>query len=148
MDYIFGNPPFVSAKSKNDTQKLSFNKVMHKVKNKGNLDFVSAWFIKSLNMMKRNEKIEAVLVSTNSVVQGEQATILWKYMFEHHIFINYAHQSFLWDNKGAYVYCAIIGFLLTNKKQKNYMYMRIINSQKRKKYHGLISIYLITNQYL
>ena len=91
------------------------------VKGAGVLDFVTAWYAKAADMMKKNQKIQAALVSTNSIIQGEQVPILWKYMFEKGVKINFLHQTFKWTNdaKGvAAVYCTIVGFALFDKQEK------------------------------
>ena len=58
--------------------------------------------------------VQAALVSTNSIVQGEQVVAIWKPLIERFaICINFAWQSFLWDSESkdkAHVYCVIIGF--------------------------------------
>lgn len=53
------------------------------------------------------------LVSTNSIVQGEQVSILWDWMLELGMEITFAHRTFAWANEGkgnAAVHCIIVGF--------------------------------------
>jgi len=64
-------------------------------------------------MMDSNTSIQSALVSTNSIVQGDQAGILWEYLFGRGIEINFAYRTFKWSNaaKGkAAVHCVIVGF--------------------------------------
>jgi hypothetical protein len=85
------------------------------------LDFVTAWYSKSLKMMQANQAIHTALVSTNSISQGEQVGILWKYMNEGGAVINFAHRTFKWSNDArgvAAVYCVIIGFALESRQDK------------------------------
>ncbi|MBM6184269.1 class I SAM-dependent DNA methyltransferase [Staphylococcus epidermidis] len=117
LSYILGNPPFIGARLMSNEQKDSFLKVMN-FKNSGNLDFVSAWYYKTALLMQKNKNIKAALVSTNSIFQGEQASILWSILFEMGIHINFAHQTFKWDNNGAIVHVCIAGFSLINDKNK------------------------------
>jgi hypothetical protein len=53
-------------------------------------------------------------VSTNSIVQGEQTSILWGQMLnKYKIKIHFAHRTFKWSNEAkgnAAVYCVIVGF--------------------------------------
>ncbi|MEO7905166.1 MAG: type IIL restriction-modification enzyme MmeI, partial [Candidatus Saccharimonadales bacterium] len=87
----------------------------------GSLDFVSAWYAKATAVMQSNSNIRAALVSTNSITQGEQVAILWKYLFAQGIVINFAHHTFKWinDAKGvAGVSCVVIGFSLKNNGNK------------------------------
>jgi len=63
--------------------------------------------------MDSNTSIQSALVSTNSIVQGDQAGILWEYLFGRGIEINFAYRTFRWTNaaKGkAAVHCVIVGF--------------------------------------
>jgi hypothetical protein len=57
--------------------------------------------------------IKCAFVSTNSITQGEQPTILWKPLMDWGIHINFGIPSFKWisECKGkAFVHCVIIGF--------------------------------------
>ena len=52
------------------------------------------------------------LVSTNSITQGEQASILWPQLFKAGISIYFAHRSFQWNSEArgkAAVHCVITG---------------------------------------
>ena len=113
LNYILGNPPFIGKKEQSESQKKDFLTVMEDIKSASNLDFVSAWYVKAALYMKANKKIEAAFVSTNSITQGEQVSLLWYYLLKMGININFAHQTFKWSNdaKGtAAVHCVIIGF--------------------------------------
>ncbi len=72
-----GNPPFVGARLMSPIQKADVAEIFKSIKNYGNIDYVGCWYIKAANYMK-NTSIETALVSTNSICQGEQTTILWK----------------------------------------------------------------------
>lgn len=113
LSYIMGNPPFVGARLMSDTQKKDvFDIFGEDWKNVGNLDYVSCWYKKSVDMMK-GTMISTALVSTNSVVQGESVANLWKPLFEKGVHFNFAHRTFRWDsesNSKAHVHCVIIGF--------------------------------------
>ncbi len=122
LSYILGNPPFNGSRTMSREQKADLLAVVGKVKEAGFLDFVTGWYFKSIGIMETNPKIKTALVSTNSVSQGEQVSILWKPLLERGVHIDFAHQTFKWSNdaKGnAAVYCVIIGFSLsgTNKKR-------------------------------
>lgn len=58
--------------------KQTLSKVAPKMKGIKNLDFVVSWFIKSARLMNENPNIKSALVSTNSISQGIQATLLWR----------------------------------------------------------------------
>lgn len=110
LQYIIGNPPFIGERYQNDTQRLELEQVFgSKIK----LDYVAGWYLKAAQIIQ-NTKIKVAFVSTNSICQGEQISILWSKMFEHYkIKIHFAHQTFKWNNdaKGvAAVFCVIVGF--------------------------------------
>lgn len=53
------------------------------------------------------------LVATNSIVQGEQAGVLWSWMLDQGMHITFAHRTFAWANEGkgnAAVHCVVVGF--------------------------------------
>lgn len=62
------------------------------------------------------------MVSTNSIVQGEIVSTIWKPILnKYSIAIDFAYKSFKWSNdakKKAAVHCVIIGFSQNNKKTK------------------------------
>lgn len=76
LNYIMGNPPFVGARLMSQSQKSDMSNIFDKLKGVGNLDYVSAWYKKSADLMN-GTAIKTALVSTNSVCQGEPASILW-----------------------------------------------------------------------
>lgn len=113
LSYILGNPPFNGARTMSVEQKADLLHVFGDLKNSGNLDFVTPWHKKAADMMDSNTSVQSALVSTNSIVQGDQAGILWEYLFDREIEINFAYRTFKWSNaaKGkAAVHCVIIGF--------------------------------------
>ena len=71
LSYIIGNPPFLGARLMSSSQKEDMLHVFGKLKGVGNLDYVSAWYRKSAELIQ-NTKVEVALVSTNSITQGEQ----------------------------------------------------------------------------
>ena len=111
-NYIMGNPPFVGARLMSPVQKEDVAEIFKNIKNYGNIDYVGCWYVKAANYMK-NTSIETALVSTNSICQGEQATILWKGMLNNGVNINFAYRTFRWDSEAslkAHVHCIILGF--------------------------------------
>ena len=99
LNYIMGNPPFIGKKEQTKEQKnelmLLFDK---KTKGIGNLDYVSGWYIKASEFMA-NTDITCAFVSTNSITQGEQVPILWSYLLEKEININFAYKTFKWNSE-------------------------------------------------
>ena len=129
LNYIMGNPPFIGARLMNNNQKEEMKKVFKDLKNSGNLDYVASWYEKACDYIKKTN-IEVAFVSTNSICQGEQVSILWKHLFgTYKISINFAHQTFKWANdaKGkAAVFCVIVGFSNNIKEKKLYTYSDVM----------------------
>lgn len=121
LSYIVGNPPFVGKNLQTKEQQEESKIVLRDIKKNRSLDYVANWYKKAADFME-NTNVKTALVSTNSICQGEQATILWKNFFEKPNFnINFAHQTFKWTNEAkgkAGVYCIIVGFSYTKSKQK------------------------------
>lgn len=121
LSYIVGNPPFLGARVMDKIQKADLMKVFEGYKGAGNLDFVSGWYLKAAQLIQ-GTKIQVALVSTNSITQGEQASLLWKIMVEDFgIKINMAYQTFKWASEAtdkAAVHCVIIGFATFDRAEK------------------------------
>ena len=123
LNYIMGNPPFVGARLMNESQKEDISNIFKGTKGSGNLDYVSCWYKKATNYID-NTKIEVAFVSTNSITQGEQVSILWKNILERGVNINFAYRTFRWDSEAslkAHVHCIIIGFSFIKRTEK-YLY--------------------------
>lgn len=120
LNYIIGNPPFVGIRHSKENHRQQLKNVVSVIPKSGSLDYVTAWYVKALSLMESNTQIRTAFVSTNSIVQGEQATTLWKYILEDkQAYINFAYKSFIWNSEAknkASVHCVIIGF---SKKQLN-----------------------------
>ena len=120
LSYIMGNSPFIGARLMTEKQKSDIINVFENIKNVGNLDYVSGWYIKATNFIK-DTNIEVAFVSTNSICQGEQTVILWKLLFEKGIKINFAYKTFKWNSEAsekAAVHCIIVGFSYFNRNEK------------------------------
>lgn len=121
---ILGNPPFVGARIMSSQQKSELLEIFKGVKNAGNLDYVSGWYLKSAEFIE-GTKAKVGLVSTSSICQGDQAGILWNVLMNrYNIFINFAYRSFIWSNEArgkAAVHCIIVGFSQVKKKY-NYIF--------------------------
>ena len=128
-DYILGNPPFIGTAYQSSEQKNELVKIFHDLKSAGMLDYVSAWYAKAAEYIIKSDT-KVAFVSTNSIIQGEQAGILWNYLFsKYKIKIHFAHQTFKWKNEArgnAGVHVVIIGFgAYDTDKKKIYVYENI-----------------------
>lgn len=150
-DYVMGNPPFIGKSNQNEEQKKDLAKAASKVKKYKSLDYVAGWYIKAMHYMqsvtKQNHHIETAYVSTNSIVQGEQVAVLWKYILEENEgCINFAHHTFKWSNEGrgiAAVHCVIVGYSNYNNKEKTIFSYDDISGEPQPSKAKLINGYLI-----
>ena len=108
VNYIISNPPFVGYSFQTPDQKIDLQSIF--LENK-KLDYVACWFQKAADFMIGTET-RAAFVSTNSIIQGEQAAPLWQKLFES-VHIDFAHRPFKWISDSDYltaVHCVVIGF--------------------------------------
>lgn len=125
--FIMGNPPFVGARQQTPAQKNDLVSVFEGMKGTGNLDYVAGWYVKTAKFIS-NLPIKAALVSTNSICQGEQPSLLWKPLFKEGIKINFAHDTFRWTSEAsekAHVYVVIIGFSKIDSARVIYHYPNV-----------------------
>ena len=111
--YVLGNPPFVGKQFATAEQKKDMEIVCGYVKGSGVLDYVAAWYFKAAEYIQ-NYEIKVSFVSTNSICQGEQVSILWNELFKRfHLKIHFAHRTFAWESEArgkAHVHVVILGF--------------------------------------
>lgn len=127
LSYIMGNPPFSGTRTMSKSQKDDVLSVFGKNWNSANsLDYVSCWYKLASDYIK-NTNIQCAFVSTNSIVQGEQVTALWKPLFEENkINFTFAYHTFNWDSEAnikAHVHCVIIGFSICKTSKKKIIYL-------------------------
>ena len=123
LSYIIGNPPFIGANGVSKSQKKELLDIFGAKSNAGILDYVCGWYAKSADFIKETQT-RCAFVSTNSITQGEQVSILWTYLLEREICINFAYKSFIWNSEAkdkAKVHCVIIGFS-TQRNSKNILF--------------------------
>ena len=125
LNYIMGNPPFVGKKEQSETQKKELMETYGKgVSGVGNMDYVTAWYVKAAELMQYTQ-IHTAFVSTNSITQGEQPPVLWRKLAQYNVNILFAHRTFIWDSEAkekAHVHCVIIGFIAGDVNVKRRIY--------------------------
>ncbi|MEJ6980530.1 DNA methyltransferase [Pedobacter sp. P351] len=112
LSFILGNPPFIGSNIMNTLQRAQIVNQFMRMQGSGVLDYVTGWYIKSAQYIE-GTRIKVAFVSTNSIVQGEQTSLLWSQMQKYNIKIHFAHTTFRWKNEAkgnAAVYCVIVGF--------------------------------------
>jgi type I restriction-modification system DNA methylase subunit len=113
--YVLGNPPFLGSSWQSDLQREDTKAIWGQIKGSSSLDYVANWYILAARYAE-GTGAKCAFVSTNSITQGEQPSILWTELYSLGFDIDFAHRSFSWfsDVKGqAAVHCVIIGFSQT-----------------------------------
>lgn len=129
--YICGNPPFLGTTERSKEQSDDMKHVFASFKSIGYLDIVAAWFWKGANFIK-GKKAKCAFVSTNSVSQGDQTSLLWPPIFNLGLSIDFCYQTFSWSNNAkskAAVHVVVVG--LKNKEDESTT-PRIFEAQKDK----------------
>ena len=122
--YILSNPPYVGKHCQSKSQKEDVKLICGSDKKCGILDYVSCWYFKAADYIQTTS-VRVGFVSTNSIVQGEQAGVLWPELFSNNISIYFAFPSFVWTSEArgkAHVHCVIIGFGLESLGHAKYLY--------------------------
>ena len=121
--YVMGNPPYLGAKYQEDCHKEDIDIALSQIAKRRTLDYISCWFILASNYAVNSKAIFA-FVSTNSICQGEQVSILWEYIYTLGLQIQFCYTSFKWRNNAkhnAAVSCIIVGVSeKTNRPKKIY----------------------------
>ena len=109
--YIMGNPPYVGSSMQDVEQKKDKEVVFNGYNNYKNLDYIACWFLKGTQYIATTKALYA-FVTTNSVCQGEQVSLMWKPVNDLNCRIKFAYKSFKWKNNAKHnagVTCTIIG---------------------------------------
>jgi hypothetical protein len=100
--YICGNPPYLGSTWQSAEQKADLQRIFEsRAKSWKSLDYVAGWFMKAADY-SRHTPCVAAFVSTNSICQGQQVSILWPLIFEAGREIVFAHTSFKWANLASH----------------------------------------------
>jgi type I restriction-modification system DNA methylase subunit len=119
--YLIGNPPYQGGKtikelSMKEDVKLAFTGTAYSK----NIDYISIWFLKGARYIA-GSKAKLAFVSTNSICQGEQVSMLWPRVFKLGLEIQFAYTSFKWKNSAkdnAGVTCIIVCLGAVNQNKK------------------------------
>lgn len=139
--FVFGNPPYLGYSKQSKEQKKDLGFVCGHIQNYSKLDYISCWFINGTKYIEKSNGKYA-FVTTNSVTQGEQVSLLWKNVLDRQV-IDFAYKSFMWKNNAknnAMVAVTIIGITNTNSNQKRFYDGDKVNLVEN------ISPYLITGK--
>ncbi len=110
--YICGNPPYKGSQDQTPSQKADLAAAFAgRIKSTKSADYVSGWFILARDYIIRSEAASA-FVTTNSLNQGRQVSLLWPAILSTDLEIRFARPSFPWSNlasKKAAVTVSIVG---------------------------------------
>lgn len=112
VNFVIGNPPFLGARLQSAEQKQDVLAIFDNSRNAGNIDYCGAWHMKAARYTEGTHA-RCAFVSTNSICQGEQVANIWKPLCDTGVHIDFAHNTFRWDNEAvdkANVFCVIVGF--------------------------------------
>lgn len=122
--FILGNPPYLGFQERNAAQKKEMGFVFKELGNVKRLDYIGCWFKLAADYIRAKPSCKCAFVTTNSICQGEQVSLLWPYIGTCNLEISFAHQTFKWSNSAknrAGVSCNIIGLRNTSNAPK-YIY--------------------------
>ena len=157
--YVFGNPPFGGAKFQSPEQRAQVRRVADLGGSGGTLDYVTAWFIRAGDYVRRAQPPDGArpprigFVATNSITQGEQVAQLWPLLFNRRrLEIAFAHRTFAWgsDARGkAHVHVVIIGLDTTEHapRDRRLFVYEDINGESLEGRHAVITPYLVDGEY-
>ena len=118
--FVVGNPPYVGSSMQTKEQKVDMEHVFKGKSGFKNLDYISSWFLKGSRYIQ-NSDIELAFISTKSICQGEQVSMLWPIILGLNLEIGFSYDSFRWSNNAKYnagVTCIIISLRNISKKDK------------------------------
>ena len=121
--FIFGNPPYLGARLLNKEQNQEMEDVFKGVTQFKRLDYIGAWFYLGAKYIE-NTNSKLSFVSTNSICQGEQVSLMWKPILEL-VEINFAYTSFKWQNSAkanAGVTVIVVGLIAKNNSKEKCIY--------------------------
>lgn len=143
--YVCGNPPFISFKERNKSEEQSkdMELLFSEAGNWKQIDYVGAWFYKGAKYIQ-GTNVKLAFVATNSIIQGDQVSLLWEKVLEQNVEIAFGYRSFSWSNsaKGkAAVHVVIVGLACASKEK--YIFEIGANKNVTKRKAKNISPYII-----
>lgn len=141
--YICGNPPYKGSQEQTSLQKEDLKAAFAgRLRSTKSADYVSGWFILARDYVAKTGA-RVAFVTTNSINQGRQVSLLWPTILGDDIEITFARPSFLWSNlasKKAAVTVSIVGLGLRSNQPK-----LVFDSETVKK-ANFIGPYLVPDQ--
>lgn len=120
--FIIGNPPYLGGKKLSKEQSKDMDKAG--LEDRKQLDYIGCWFFKAADFID-GKNASFSFVTTSSVCQGEQAYLLWEYMFNKGLSIGFIYKPFEWKNNAkdnAGVWCTIVGLFKEQAPRKKIIF--------------------------
>lgn len=119
--YICGNPPYYGSRKQEEDQKSDLKDLCGRfIKKWKSLDYVAGWMLKARDYMRHTEA-ETAFVTTSSMCEGLQVSVLWPHLISAGVEIKFAHRPFSWANlaaNNAGVTVVIVGLTNQNRPRK------------------------------
>lgn len=96
--------------------------------------------------IKSRRAVRCAFVSTNSINQGEQVGVLWGWMLNQGLHIQFAHRTFKWMNEApgkAAVHCVIVGFGTAPSRQRRLFEYDTVDGEPHEVKAASINPYLV-----
>lgn len=120
--YILGNPPYLGFNVQNKEQMYDLKLCWPNTNNMKFIDYIVCWFLKASQYL--TDTVKFAFVTTNSICQGAQVSIIWPYVLGEQYEIYFAYPEFIWSNNAkqkAGVICSIVG-IRTKSQNAKYLY--------------------------
>lgn len=131
--YLIGNPPYKGKREQTEDQKKDLEFVFKgEINSFASLDYIAIWFWKGAKYIE-DTKAKLAFVSTNSITQGEQVSVLWPQTMNNKLEIGFAYTSFKWQNsaRNNAGVTVIILSLRNISSEKKYLYSNEIKSESK-----------------
>lgn len=118
--FVCSNPPYQYGTKRTPEQSEDVVHALEDPSTNKYLDYVAIWFYKGARYIQESGA-QLGFVSTNSICQGKQVSLLWRKLLPLGVEISFARTSFRWSNnaKGnAGVTCVIVGLGPPSKAPK------------------------------
>jgi hypothetical protein len=129
--YIIGNPSYKGARKRNEDQNADMDYVFRGYTNYKNLDYAACWFLLAAKYIHIHGGAYA-FVTTNSLTQGEQVSLLWPKLFEYGVHIHFGHKAFKWRNDArntTAVTVVIIGIVNNSDTRRCELYSQTVMTE-------------------
>ena len=129
--YIIGNPSYKGARKRNDEQNADMDYVFSGYTNYKNLDYAACWFLLAAKYIHTHGGAYA-FVTTNSLTQGEQVSLLWPKLFDYGVHIRFGHKAFKWRNDArntTAVTVVIIGIVCNTDSRRCELYSQTVMTE-------------------